>query len=76
MNEVIHNRTHVKLGWLDLIRVICGKTLHVDADIEIAQPEVTVIKYTSRAWVEEIFPRKRQGYSEVAGAASEGESNG
>jgi len=66
MNEVIHNRTQVHLGWLDRLRVLVGKTIHVEVDIEVAQPEVNIVKSTSRTWVEQIIPPRRgRGYEAI-----------
>ena len=60
-NEVIHNRTTVYFDWLDRLRILLGKAAHVEVDVEIAQPEVTVLGSNCRTWVERVIPRRHHG---------------
>jgi hypothetical protein len=60
-NEVIHNRTTIHLDWKDRLRALWGKPIHSEVDIEVAQPEVVVVRSTSRVWVERIVPPRQKG---------------
>lgn len=54
-NEVIYNKTTVKLKALDRVRALLGKTINVYTEIEINQPTVEVVKSVSRVWVDTFF---------------------
>jgi hypothetical protein len=55
-NEVLHNRTIIRLDWKDRLRALMGRPIHSEVDIEVGQPEIVVVKSTSRVWVETVFP--------------------
>jgi hypothetical protein len=63
-NEVLHNRTIIRLDWKDRLRALMGRPIHSEVDIEVGQPEIVVVKSTSRVWVETVFPPKQSaGYA-------------
>lgn len=62
-NEVIHNRTTVRFDWGDRLRVLFGCAVHVDVDVELSVPQVTVVRTEGHAWVEKLLPSQRGGYA-------------
>lgn len=63
--ETVHMNTDIHLGWRDRIRVLFGRTLHLDAKCYVDAP-VGRTAATSRVWAESIFPHRSQGYGTVS----------
>jgi hypothetical protein len=55
--SVIFNRTRIGLGYMDRIRVVFGKEIRVDVEIDVDK-EIVVLKTTAKTTVQPLFQPK------------------
>jgi hypothetical protein len=63
--DVVHTNVTIGFGWQDRIRILFGRTAHVDVSIYTSHDECLVVGSESKAWVEPIITRKEIGTAEI-----------